>query len=113
QAEADAGERFSEELEQPGVDTVDSGQLHAVGARVRRRAREEQVRDVRVLALVPIEGYAEEAQPDQASGDDHEGDAGPRSHGVQSASRAVMSPTSLSFRGSSHSTVDSTTRIGP
>src|SRR5207237_10695380 len=65
QPEVDAHGRLPKRGEHAGVHRVDSRELEVVCRRVGRDALEEELAEVRVLTLVAVEWYVEEAKPDR------------------------------------------------
>ena len=64
--------RLAEEGEDQGVDRVDAWHLEVVRLGVRQNALEQQLSEVGVLALVAIQGDAEQSEPDSRSGQNEE-----------------------------------------
>src|SRR5207244_232477 len=64
QPEVDARGRLAERRENQGVDGVDARHLEVVRLRVRRNPPEQQLAEVRVLALVAVERDVEQSQSD-------------------------------------------------
>ncbi len=69
----DRRRRLAEHGECGGVRDVDAGQLEVVGARVRRNALQQELAEVRVLALVAVERHVQQPDTDHRDRAEDEG----------------------------------------
>ena len=79
QPQMDPGDRSTEEGERGGVGGVHAGELGVIRRRVRRDSLEQELPEVGVLALVPVERRLEQAKPHRPGPEEHEGQQNPGS----------------------------------